>query len=188
MPSGELARANTLLTPTIKLLRSVSGDQNFDIRRLLNFWFMSYHWLMLLDFGLDAPTVFIGDPAQSIPDFSQPIVYLPTNNLFVNDSLFQIYSSYIHNTLVPLVQQTDPAYNIPEFSPLTKDNHFQPFNTTLFRSYPCTERQLKGWGSVVVAVLAASYAILAGSYTVLISVLGWYQCRKDESGLIPLLY
>ena len=47
------------------------------------------------------------------------------------------------------------------------------------RSYSCLERRIKGWVSVVIAVLAANYALLGFAYTVYVFIAMHLQKPND---------
>lgn len=176
--------ANDLLAPTIKLLRSATGDPGFDIYQLFNWMYVSYYWIFLSDFGQIAPTYYDSTPSGTGPDFSSPIFYSSTNNIFINQSLFRIYSSYLNNTIMPVLIQLGYANPLPEFLPLDSDNILKPVNMSFVRSYSCLQRQLKGGLSVVVSVLVADYAFIAGAYTLVVFCAGW-RGRKLSDGKYP---
>jgi hypothetical protein len=108
LPTGKIDAIHTLpeilrnvtliLEPTIMLMQHISGDPAFNIWKLLNFVFVSYYWLLLRDLGEIAPTAY----NFSISDSPQTTIFPSTNNVFINETLFHIYSEYILNTIIPL--------------------------------------------------------------------------------------
>ena len=174
---------NSLLAPTVSILQQVQGP-DFDFWKFINWIFVSYYWILLYDFGQINPTFYKYNQLQ-FPLFDEPIPFPSTNNIFVNDTLFSIYSSYLHDTVVPFLNKnTNVMLNPPTFLPLSADNSLQPFGVTLLRSYSCVERQLKGWVSAAISVLVADYALIMGGYTFFVFVIGWWQKRKHKQGEI----
>ena len=179
--NSDLENIKNLLEPTVNLLKTPFKNYSFDSfdgMRLLNFLVVSNYWLYLWDFGQIAPTTYNTTP-QGLLNFSQQNIYAPTNNIFVNDTLFQIYSDYLHNSLIPLLRNIWSDVNLPLFLPLNYNNRLQPVSTPLIRSYSCQERRMKGWLSVIIAVLAANYALLGFAYTVYIFIAGRLQRPQD---------
>lgn len=157
-------------------------DPNFDVWRLINWIFVSFYWLILHDLGQITSTTYtysayhiIGDPI-GVPNASLPAIYHPpSNNIFVNDTLYQIFSTYMRDTLAPLGK-----ISVPEFKSLNNTNQLQPIETRFLRSYTCLMRQWKGVLSALVSVLAADYALFFGAYSGFILIAGWFQKRKLE--------
>jgi len=192
LPTGEisgststqdLAAANNLLAPTIDAVRSITGDSLFNIDQffqLLNWVIISYYWILLSDFGQTAPTYY--NYTTSGIDFSSPIFYPSTNNIFVNDSLFNIYSSYLTNTIIPVLKQIYDVNPPTDFLPVDSSNALQPSSTTFLRSYSCLQRQIKGALSATVSVIVADYAFIQGAYSFLLFCVGWWQRSKRPNG------
>jgi hypothetical protein len=170
--SDTLGKVNLILEPTITLMRLISGDPAFDIWKCFNFLFVGYYWWLLADLGEIAPTAY----NLTFSDSPQTNAYPSTNNIFINETLFQIYSEYIMNTLIPFFNST-PGF-LP-LIPLNDATRLRPFETTLLRSYSCASREMKNWINLIVSVFAADYALIAGSYGLLVIVLSWSQKRKD---------
>jgi hypothetical protein len=178
-PLESLRNITLILEPTITLMRHISGDPAFNIWKLLNFMFVSYYWLLLGDLGEIAPTAY----NFSISDSPQTTILPSTNNIFINETLFHIYSEYILNTIIPLFNKffsVDSGSDLLPLIPLNDVTRFRPFETTFLRSYSCGKRQKKYWVNLIISVFAADYALLAGSYSILVMVLSWSQKRKDE--------
>jgi hypothetical protein len=186
LPTGEisgststqdLAAATNLLAPTINAVRSITGDSQFNIDQffqLMNWLIISYYWIILYDFGQIAPTYYNYTTSGDV--FSSPIFYPSTNNIFVNDSLFNIYSSYLTNTIIPVL-----GLNLPtDFLPVDSSNAIQPSSVTFARSYSCSQRQIKGALSAAVSVIVADYAFIQGAYSLLVFCVGWWQRRPKR--------
>jgi hypothetical protein len=106
-----------------------------------------------------------------LPDFSNPTSYPDTNNIFVNNTLFQIYSTYLRETLSPLLN-----LSVPEFLPLNETNRFYPNEVTFLRSYDCQVRNLKP--GIVFSVFAVDFAFASGAYTLVLLIAGIYEKRR----------
>jgi hypothetical protein len=169
--------ANNLLEPTTSLLQAYVG-QNFNFLELTNWLFVSIYWTYLADLGQVRPTSYIREREQygiAIVDFSKPTSYPVTNNIFINETLFEIYSSYLRTVILPLLN-----YSLPEFSPIGADNHLKPVETTFGRSYSCSERQLKTPLNFLISVLAADYVLIIGVYRLVIFIAALVQKRQKQ--------
>jgi hypothetical protein len=172
LPS-DLANANSLIEPTIQILRDISGDSSFDIWKLFNWMIVVVHWSLLANLGQIAPTAY----DTTIPNDPQPVPFPPTNNIFINQSLFEIYSGYSNSTLEPLFAEI--GFTPPPPVLLDDQNRLMPVETTLLRSYTCTQRQPKGPISLIISVISADYALIVGAYTITLYIAGRIQKRKD---------
>jgi hypothetical protein len=140
---------NELLAPLI-LVTKVAGSiygVNWNFWQLINWWFVGLYWRIFVDLGQDSVTIY--PPSTPLgrgfypPDFSQATYYPPNNNIFVNNTLFSIYSYILRNQIFPLF---NPSYNrtsISTFSPLDDENRFTQVNTSFQRSYSCVARKWK---------------------------------------------
>jgi len=142
-----------------------------DLLDLVIWIFVSQYWVTLYDAGQIAPA--------ELPSTE--------SNIFVNETLFQQFSSFLFNRVIPAFETyLPPSINnqtaaIPiQFLPLNDTNRLQPVDTSFFIAYSCTERQLKGWFSVLTSVFTADYAILVTAYGIFIFIAGGVQKRKDE--------
>lgn len=189
LPTGEidLVRTSTfnlssaveILAPTTALIHTLTGNTSLDLLKLLGFLFTSFYWLSLLQFGQLAP--FTYDFSSKGPNFTAPRSFTSTNNIFVNSTLFQIYSVYLRNTLVPLLNATIwPGVTLPPFLPLDETNQLHPTPVTIVRTYTCSKRQMKPWLNATISVPTADYAILATAYTILIFILKGFQKPIEE--------
>jgi len=195
LPTGEIDYTRTLLTDLDKannLLAPVIGGvpsgvvTDLDVWRLLNWVLVSYYWISLFDFGQTAPTYYKSSfVLDAFPNFTEPVSYPSTNNIFVNDTLFQIYSATLNDEILPFLELFDPTYSLPDFLPLNDENYLHPIEMSLLRSYSCVERQLKGWFPVMISVFVADYALIGGAYTVIVYIAGWWQKRRNCDGKSP---
>lgn len=106
-----------------------------------------------------------------------------TNNIFINQTLFHIYSSYLRNTVVPLL---NPGSSLPEFSSLTGENSLKAEDKTFTRTYACVERQLKAPISLIISVLVADYTLIMSAYSVVLLAAAWVHRRQQDGALIRL--
>ena len=175
--------ANSLLEPTTSLLETSIG-QNLDFWELMNWLFVSIYWTYLADLGQVRPTTYIREREQyglAIVDFSKPTSYPLTNNIFINDTLFDIYSSYLRTVVLPFLN-----YSLPEFYGLDEDNHLKPVDMMFARSYSCSERQLKIPLNFIISVLAADYVLIVGAYKLVICIAAFVEKRRDRGSRVFL--
>lgn len=194
LPTGEIDLAHTsqtdldmadsILAPTLEYMFTVTQTTTFDLWKFINFVFVSYHYVFLSDFGQIYTTSYLSTPG-GLPDFSQPGFQIPaSNNIFVNETLFDLYNTYLRTTILPFFQLYIPNFKIPDFLPINETNSLQEIDTTFLRSYDCTQRQLRGGGSVFISVLVADYALIGGPYTFFIFIAGWLYRRRERSEFI----
>jgi hypothetical protein len=185
LPTGEidqsasaqsLVAANALLASSVNALRTEIGDPEFDIWKLLNWIIVSYYWIFLYDFGQTSPTYY--NFTSDAINLAEPVFYSSTNNIFVNSTLFSIYSSYLTD-LLSIV----PGLARPEFLPLDSKNSLQLTATTFLRSYSCTQRQFQPFINAAVSVLVADYVFIAGGYSLVVTVARWWQKRRTIEGI-----
>jgi hypothetical protein len=175
--ADDLENATAILSPAQDLLQSLTEIDNLDVLELTNWLFVSLYWIFLADFGQISPTIY----GQGDLNFSTVYEYPSTNNIFVNETLFEIYYSYMLNFVIPILQDAQPGINIPNFLPLNDTNRLQQTDVLFLKSYSCVERQLKGWVSAAISVIVANYALINGPYAVLVFIAGWFQKRRDKS-------
>ena len=128
---------------------------------------------MLADLGQIAPTAY----DVTIPFSPQPIPFPSTNNIFVNETLFQIYYGYLNSTNSTLA---DIAFGEGAPVLLNNETRLKPIQTTLLRSYICYQRKVKKPLDLIVSVLVADYALIVGVYKFFVFITGWWQKRKDH--------
>jgi hypothetical protein len=160
-PPGDLGNATVLLAPTIASLQNAIGESSMNIWKLINWVCVTDYWLVLYNLGQIAPTLYNSLP-EGIVDFSSPVAFPSTNNIFINESLFQIFSKTLNDTILPLVRLALPNTTLPESMSLDDYNRLKAYDATFYRSYTCSERRLKGWFSVMISVLAADPAPARG--------------------------
>jgi hypothetical protein len=168
----ELDSATSLLAPAISLLQA-RVNQTFDIWELFNWIFVSFYWCFLADFGQINPTILY--PQTTFP---------PTNNIFINQSLFEIYSSYLRNTILPLLGPavTSNFPPLPQFSNLSDENSLKAQVSTFTRTYSCLQIKPKSPLNFIVSVVVAEYALIMGGYKLAILVAEVIQKRKQRDG------
>jgi hypothetical protein len=191
LPTGEVDKdrspgfeaANQILAPTISMLRATTGDANFDFWRLLNWLYVSNYWLILYSMGQVAPTTYPISNLDYFPDFtSHATFHGSTNNIFVNGTLFDIYSNYLRNTLFPIaIKVALNPIDLPDFIPVDENNRLHGIDDVTFvQSYSCVQRQLKTGLNFVVSVFVAGYAIINGSYGLVIWIVSRIKRRELE--------
>jgi hypothetical protein len=171
----ELATINKFLAPSISLVQQFMPAE-IDFWTLMNWLFVGYYWTLLLDFGQIQPTIYAPQTSSEVlitpPDFSQPTFYPATNNIFLNDTLFQIYAP-ITRTIASLVNVT-----LPEFLPVGETNRLQTQTTTFVRGYDCQKREIKkGW---FFAVFAVEFAFMSGAYHLFIVIVHYIGHRRTN--------
>jgi hypothetical protein len=133
-----------------------------DILKFVNWIFVSIYWTMLFDLGQTSPKIYQygGDP--TLPD--DPISFPTTNNIFINPSLFEIYYSYLNNTVLPILAGTNNLtaadIDIPWFDSPSALNHLNDSTTTFIRDFSCKARQFKKPLEALVQVILADYALI----------------------------
>src|SRR5437762_9167662 len=113
------------------------------------------------------------------PDFSRAIRYPNTNNIFINNTLFSIYSNILRRQIDPLMNLSITS----TFAPLDDTNRFTPFESSFQRSYACEVRRLKTPVTAIISVVVAAYALIRGGYMLFISLAAWYEKRGEHTGL-----
>jgi len=115
----------------------------------VNWLIVSCYLSFLAEFGQITPTTYAPVPSWVNPDFGQPVEFQPTNNIFVNETLFQIYGGFLRDYILPFMN-----LSTLEFQPLDDNNRLTPSSVTFLRRYICQVPQLKnGWYFAVFAVL-----------------------------------
>jgi hypothetical protein len=175
--SQQFELANNLLAPTIALLQNMTSQPNFDMWKLMNWIFVSYYWAFLADVGQIAPTTYVPWNQWANAYFNQPTFNSPSNNIFVNESLFEVYMTYMYDTIFPLLQ-----YEAGEFSPLTAENQLPAESTTFIRVYNCTERMLKSAIAFILSVFATLWAVMHVLYISVRWITGKWARWESERG------
>ena len=107
-----------------------------------------------------------------------PTSYNSTNNIFINESLFEIYYTYLKTRILAIVN-----VSLPVFSPLNDTYGLEPVQTTFQRTYSCLARQWKGPLVGIVSVLAADYALFFGVYSAVMWFAAVIQKRQSDGAL-----
>jgi len=160
--SESLKAAEELFASVIAVVNSQAAQVGVSV----NFWtllcrvIVGYHWKLLNDLGQISPTTYGPIPPQPLPDwyqynFSQVQHLAPTNNIFVNKTLFDDYSSYIFNTVLPL-------FNIsaPTVAPLEPGNELQPRLVTFSKYYSCQMRQFRAPAVAIISIGLSVYFLI----------------------------
>jgi hypothetical protein len=185
-PSSDILNATALLAPSIAAVKLLFPD-NIDFWQILNWYYVSFYWTVLYQFGDITPTMYQqnNDTSSYIglvtlygmgsPNFSAPINFPPTNNIFWNDTLFQMYSGYLRSTLLPLALAVfpgvSPSLKLPPFLPLSDTNRLERSPTTILTTYQCNELELKGWANALISIVVAISSLWTGGYGILLFIL-----------------
>ena len=179
-PPSNLSAANAILAPTIQRVEQAAlaaNISNFDFWELMNWVFVSHYWALLADFGQLAPSTFTYNSAGNVVSYT-PISYPTTNNIFVNGTLFDVYYSYLSNTVLPLFRATLPA-----FTPLSETNKMSLNDVSLQLLYSCTDLQLKSSQNLVISIIVADWALISGAFTIVLFFGTWYEQLHRDDGL-----
>jgi len=144
----------------------------------MNWIFVSHYWLTLLDFGQLSPATFTYNTTTGVAESYAPILYPSTYNIFVNETLFNIYSSYLLNTIILLFEYGDVFPS--EFSQLSSTNQLTRTNVSLEILYSCTDIQLKSPADLIVSILVADWAFISTFYALVILSGRWLEKGKKH--------
>lgn len=171
----DLAYANDVLSAAKSALDSRTNTE-VNILELVNWMYVSIYWTMLFDLGQLFPVIYY--PWLN----EEPTTYLSTNNIFMNPTLFDIYYSYLNNTVMPLlgINTNVSELDIPWFDDPTAENSLQVSNTTFIRSYSCVERHWKSWLEMIISVIVADYALIGAPYAIVIFLAVQIQKRRHR--------
>jgi hypothetical protein len=183
--AADLNTANSVLAYTIFNIDAYAkskGIDSVDFWQLMNFVLVGYYWTLLADLGQISSITYVPLPLQPLPDWyqlnlSQATSSPPINNIFINESLFGIYSSYLNNTILPLL-----GYPPRAFAAKIK---LQPTEKTFLRSYVCQVRQLKAPLAAIVSIITTLYIFITGPYIAFIKLAAMVE--KHELTVRPLL-
>ena len=173
--------ANTLLMPLISQFYLRANVQGID----LNFWkfialaIAASYWLLLADIGQDCPLIY-SRSTYYLPDFASAIQPTANNNIFANNTLFSISTSFLSNTLLPFLDLSPKGFT--KFAPLDSQNRFYPTDRMILRNYNCIERRGKEPISALISVASASYVLIYGVYSLVLVVAGLYQKWNNPQG------
>jgi len=139
---------------------------------VINWLFVTFYWTILADLGQVVPTTYPIDRNNQLM-FSSPSDYLPTNNIFINETLYQLYSSFLQ-PLEPSV----PPLNVTIGAGLP--------TMKFIKSYSCTQRQLKPPINFIISVVVADYALIMGGYSFALLIAGGIQKHRRKDGKLLL--
>jgi hypothetical protein len=167
--SGDYGNANAVFQP---FMTATNMDAQ-TFWKAINWIYVSLFWTSLYDLGQVSTTIYWTNTIFLLNATALPT----TNNIFVNSSLFDEYSSFLETEIVPRLNYT------LEFSPVTNKNRAEPVNTTFVRSYSCLQRTQKDPIAIAVSILVADYSLIVGAYGLILAVAVYIQLHQRESGL-----
>jgi len=141
---------------------------DFPLPDIFAWMFTTWNSLTLFDLGL------LADPATDIQQ-----------NIFHNETMYENYNSFLIDVIAPYLNLTSAIDNFKPL-PLSETNQLQARTISLQTTYLCSQRQLKGWLSIFIAVLAADAALIISAYNLFIFVAGYLQKRRDKLREISL--
>ena len=152
--------------------------------QLLNWVFVVQYWSLLYDVGQIQPTLY---PRLSVnPSFSQETEYSDSNNIFVNDTLFEIFTSYFRGIIIPLINVVNlDGITYPTegwgFQALDSANRLEPREVAFNVAYSCTTEQLKKPLSLIISVIVADYTFINPVFGFIVLFGAWYMKRKHKN-------
>ena len=172
-----MSAVNQVLAPTIQLVNELAANAsiaNFDFWQLINWIFVTQYWVTLLDFGQLSPTT-LSYSAAGVPSASANLTYNSTYNIFVNETLFEIYHAYLNNVILPLFD-----YQFAQFLPLNDTNKLEETNVSLEILYSCSDLQLKSPADLIISVLVADWAFISTFYALILFAGRWLEKGKTH--------
>lgn len=184
-----LVMANQTLAPTIQIMNEAAasvGIKDFDFWQFMNWLFVVHYWALLLDFGQVAPTIPFTLNSTGPGYIYEPVPYSSGNNIFVNATLFQIYSDYLHDTILRIFPVVNTAFMpVPsEFMPVTSENQINASVVSLNILYTCTDVARKSAINFIISVLVADWAFVSAFLTIATLAGKWLETRKTQDGKI----
>jgi hypothetical protein len=175
-----LSAIGTILGPSLKVFNQTATQQGVDVDfwKLVNFIFVGYHWLMLANLGQITPTIYAPIPFPPAPEwyrvnFTEVKSYTPINNIFINETLFEIYTNFLRDPVLPLLN-----YPSPKFAPLGDGNSLQMVTTTFIKSYDCQVRTLRSPVVAMFLILTTVGVFITGPYALVTTVAARIQRGK----------
>jgi len=174
---SDYLKANTLLKPTFDLL-PISDPTIFW--QLVNWLIVGYYWTILNDLGQTSPTIYAPIPPQPLPNwyqlnFSQATLLPPTNNIFVNETLFGVYFDILNTTILPYLN-----LSTPNFTSISHENQLKPRIVTFVRSYTCQVRRWKSILEAAVSIGESIYVLNVAAFAIFIFFASIFQNRRDR--------
>jgi len=105
------------------------------------------------------------------------------NNIWVNDTLYSIYSDLLLNTVLPVLNVQVPTIKV---APLNETNRLHPTNTTFLRTYICNVRRMKAPLPAIVSIIVSEYAFVKGGYSFFLFLATLYEKTKGRERKYPL--
>jgi len=174
--SVNLSIANALLEPAVAQLRFKAAleGKHFDFWEFANWMFVGFYWTMLADVGQLEPINYAPITVSPLSrlntvNMTDITVYDSKHNWFVNQTLYQRYSNYLIDIILPVL-----GLPSPQIANLSDTNRLQPDRTTFVRSYDC---EIRGWKHPIEAIIAISttvYVFTTGLFTIVIFFVGLY--------------
>ena len=134
------------------------------------------YWLLLLDFGQIAPSTFNYDDKGNRLDYG-PVRHSAQNNIFVNETLFDQYNSYLRHTILPLF-----GYTLAEFLPLNNTNRMNETTVSLKMLYTCSDIRLKDSAGLIISVIVADWGMISSVLALGLVLLAAWRLRQEEDG------
>jgi hypothetical protein len=157
---GNLTEANTIIP---------AGTNNVTFWQTVNWLYVSLYWTTLIDYGQYVPWLINTTTGYGF--------YAPsTNNIFLNTTLLQSYSSFYNTKLSHFLN----GYAIPEFTDLLVDPGV-PIPTTFFQSYSCTKLVPKATLTIIITLAVGCYTFILGGYGFAKFVLAWWHKRRYKA-------
>lgn len=180
--------ANSLLSPLILSFQEAGFSKDFtyaDLWKIMNWLIVSTYWILLADAGQINPTTYMQEEVYLAVDFNTPRNHPATNNIFVNDTLFALYSEIMVSDILPVFGM---SVSSSDLLPLDDGNRLFPVETTFVQSYTCTIKQLKPPLEAFVSIIGAEYVFIKGAYSLFISAAALYQRRKGQECMMGLTH
>jgi hypothetical protein len=128
--------------------------------------FYIWYWISLADFGFTKDQCFDANESSSNP--------------FVNQTLLDRYTAFMNDIAMPYAFGNESWQEIINPLPITESNQLQNSPLPFVKTYTCSQRQLKGWLSFSISVIAADTALVLGAYNIFIFVASYLQKRWDR--------
>lgn len=140
-----------------------------ELSSILASMFYLWYWLSLADFGITEDNCFDLDGTSSNP--------------FVNGTLFDSYNGFMRTVALPYIFGNGTPYTMDPSATIGPENQLQSSMLPFLQTYTCSQRQLKGWLSLLVSVVAADVALILGAYNLFIFVATYLQKRSEGKGI-----
>jgi hypothetical protein len=182
---GFFDRVNNILAPTVTQLQlqaNSTGVANFDFWEFMNWIFVSQYWLLLLDFGQISPSTFDYNSEGDRLDYG-PVRHTAAYNIFVNDTLFSQYDSYLRQTILPLFN-----YTLADFLPINATNQMNERTVSLQMLYTCSDIRLKDSAGLIISVIVADWGMISSVVALGLFLLAAWRLRQVTDGAHTFRY